>query len=124
MLEIPFSKEEIDEVIKELPTEKARGPDGLNTNFIKTCRDIIASDFYALIDDFYHGKISLQSINSYFITLIPKIDGPTTPNDYMSISLLNCSIKIITKLLANRLQNVILKLVYNNQYGFIKSRSI
>ncbi|XP_073358055.1 uncharacterized protein [Aegilops tauschii subsp. strangulata] len=72
MLEIPFSEEEIDNVIKELPPDKAPGPDGFNTNFVKHCCDIIASDFYALIEDFYHGRISLQSIKSSFITLIPK----------------------------------------------------
>jgi hypothetical protein len=31
---------------------------------------------------------------------------------------------IVTKLLANRLQNVILKLIHKNQYGFLKKRSI
>lgn len=124
ILEVPFSKEEIDVVVKELPTEKAPGPDGFNTNFVKAYWDIIAPDFYALIDDFYHGRVSLQSINSSFVTLIPKIDGPASPNDYRPISLLNCSIKIITKLLANRLQKIILKLVHTNQYGFIKNRSI
>jgi retron-type reverse transcriptase len=35
----------------------------------------------------------------------------------------NCSIKF-TKLLANRLQAVILQLVHRNQYGFIKTRTI
>jgi retron-type reverse transcriptase len=32
--------------------------------------------------------------------------------------------KIITKLLANRLQGIILKLVHKNQYGFLNNRSI
>ena len=91
---------------------------------MKHCWDIIATDFYALIEDFYHGRISLQSINSSFITLIPKKDAPVTPNDFRPVSLLNCSVKIITKLPANRLQSVILKLVHANQYGFFKSRSI
>ena len=38
--------------------------------------------------------------------------------------MLNSSIKIITKLLANRLQKVIKRLIHKNQYGFIKSRTI
>ena len=48
----------------------------------------------------------------------------TQASDYKLISLLNCSLKIITKLLANRLQNVMRKLVHTNQYGFLKARSI
>lgn len=124
VLEEPFCKEEIDCVIKELPTDKAPGPDGFNTNFIKHCWDILAPDFYALVGDFFNGAINLQSINTSNITLIPKKDCPISANDYRPISLLNYSIKIITKLLANRLQKVILKLVHTNQYGFLKSRSI
>lgn len=123
-LEAPFSRAEIDAVVKGVPSDKAPGPDGFNNNFIKACWDIIAEDFYALIEDFYHGKINLQSINSSYITLIPKKDRPTQAGDFRPISLLNISIKIITKLLANRLQKVILKLVHANQYGFIKNRSI
>jgi retron-type reverse transcriptase len=37
---------------------------------------------------------------------------------------LNNSMKIITKLLANRLQTMMTSLVHKNQYGFIKGRSI
>lgn len=40
------------------------------------------------------------------------------------VSLLNTSIKIITKLLTNRLQRVIPQIVHDNQYGFIKGKSI
>ena len=123
-LDAPFTKQEIDSVVKDLPSDKAPGPDGFNGDFIKACWSIIAEDFYRLINDFYHGNISLQSINASFITLIPKKDNPVRANDFRPISLLNCSIKIISKLLANRLQTVILNLVHVNQYGFIKSRTI
>jgi retron-type reverse transcriptase len=45
-------------------------------------------------------------------------------NDFRPISLLNSVLKIITKLMANRLQKIILKIVHKNQYGFLKKRSI
>lgn len=41
-------------------------------------------------------------------------------NDFRPISLLNTSMKIITKLLASRSQTVIISFIQENQYGFIK----
>lgn len=56
--------------------------------------------------------------------MIPKKAAPETVNDFRPISLLNNSIKLLTKLVANRLQSVILKVIHMNQYGFLKGRTI
>jgi retron-type reverse transcriptase len=78
-----------------------------------------------LCNDFANGNLNLESIyTTSLITLIPKKDNPLGVNDYMPISLLNYSLKFLTKLLANRLQSVILEVVHPNQYGFIKGRTI
>jgi len=115
---------EIDKVIKELPTDKSPGPDGFNNEFIKKCWPFIANDFYDLCQAFCNGDLCTRSINTSFITLLPKIEGPTRINDFRPISLLNSSLKIITKIMANRLQEVIPILIHRNQYGFIKNRTI
>jgi exonuclease III len=101
-LEVPFSDQEIEEVFKNLPNDKSPGPDGFNNEFIKCCWPIIGQDIKDLIMDFYEEKISLESINSSLITLIPKCQNPTNANDFRPISFLNSVLKIITKLLANR----------------------
>jgi hypothetical protein len=123
-LESPFTKLEIDSIIKLLPSDKSPGPDGFNTNFIKKCWHIIAPDFYDLCDKFHHGEVCLRSINGSFIVLIPKMENPQKVGDYRPISLLNNSMKILTKLLANRLQPFMPRLIHKNQYGFIRGRSI
>jgi hypothetical protein len=69
-------------------------------------------------------KVCLQSINGSFITLIPKVDNRVTVSDYRPISLLNSSIKLITKILVNRLQAVIFQLIHQTKYGFIKNRTM
>jgi retron-type reverse transcriptase len=56
--------------------------------------------------------------------LVLKKDNPESVDHYRPISLLNYSLKCITKLLSLRLQPVILQLVHANQYGFIKGRTI
>jgi hypothetical protein len=66
----------------------------------------------------------LSSINSSIIALIPKKNNPETVDDYRPISLLNYTLKCITKLLSSKLQGVILQLVHANQYGFIKGKTI
>jgi hypothetical protein len=123
-LESPFSQQEIDSVIKNLPNFKSPGPDGFNNEFVKAAWEIIKGDFYNLCTSFQENACCLQSINNSYITLIPKVQDPQSVSDYRPISLLNTSVKLITKLLAIRLQSIIKKLVHKNQYGFIKTRTI
>ena len=120
----PFTKDEIDGVVKEMPADRAPGLDGFSGLFLKACWQIIKEDFYTLCAQFHAGDLNLQSINDGLITLIPKNGSPTTVNDFRPITLLNCCLKLITKLLANRLQKVILRIIHRNQYGFIKGQSI
>jgi hypothetical protein len=44
----PILKDEIDRVIKFMPTDKSPGSDGFNGLFTKKCWDIIKGDFYKL----------------------------------------------------------------------------
>jgi hypothetical protein len=71
-LEEPFSHEEINGTIKNLPSEKSPGPDGFKSDFMKKCWTTISADFYDLCLAFYDHSINIQSINGSFITLIPK----------------------------------------------------
>jgi hypothetical protein len=36
-LQAPFTDNEIEDVIKDLPNDKSPGPDGFNNDFIKKC---------------------------------------------------------------------------------------
>lgn len=123
-LVVPFTHQEIDSIVRSLPSDKAPGPDGFNTDYVKKCWLIICEDFYKVCHDFHNRNICLQSINGSLITLVPKHDNAIKVSDYRPISLLNSSVKILTKLLANGLQVQLPKLIYINQYGFIKHRCI
>jgi hypothetical protein len=62
-LEEPFTREEIDDVVTDLLSDKYPGPGGFNTDFIKKCWHIIKEDFCKLVEDFYQGSLTVQSIN-------------------------------------------------------------
>lgn len=92
--------------------------------FIKSCWPIISQDFYRLAAQFHAELADLQCINSSYITLVPKKANPECVNDFRPISLMSICLKFLTKLMADRLQGVIKKVVHENQYGFIKGRTI
>ena len=123
-LVLPFTEEEIDAVVKLMPSDKAPGPDGFNGMFMKKCWGTIKHDVYKIYQEFFDCTMDLTPINTSFITLVPNVSSPEKVNDYRPISLLNSITKIITKILADRLQLVILDLIHFNQYGFIRKRTI
>ena len=56
---------------------------------------------------FHAGELNLESINTGFIILILKIHSPQRAKDFRPITLLNCCLKLITKLLAQVLRQIL-----------------
>jgi hypothetical protein len=73
---------------------------------------------------FHVGTIDLDSINRSYITLLPKKPDDLAVGDYRSICLQNYNIKLLSKILTNRLKPIIGSLVILDQTGFLKGRSI
>jgi hypothetical protein len=75
---------------------------------------------YAVCLDFFNGTVNIEAINNSFITLIPKVNNPACVNDFRPIPLINCVVKIITKLLGDRLQFVIIPLVHKTSIDSLR----
>jgi hypothetical protein len=71
-LEVPVSTREIDNVVKNMPSNKSPSPGSFNTDFFRKCLPIIKQDFYLLCSSFHRMELWLSSIDGYYITLIPK----------------------------------------------------
>jgi hypothetical protein len=119
-LEEPFLKEEIEGIIRDLSLDKSPSHDGFNGEFLRKCWPTVSKEFQWR---FFDENICLQSINSSHIVLIPKKNNSCKVGVLRPISLLNSSIKLLTKILATRLK-VITGAIHLNKYGFIKERSI
>jgi len=124
-LDLPFSEEEVWNTIKELPPDKAPGPDGFTGRFYKCCWAIIKSDVMAVVHALWAGNFrNFRKLNSAFITLIPKKTNAVQVKDFRPISLVHSVAKLVTKILANRLAGRLDEMVSPNQSAFIKKRFI
>jgi len=63
-------------------------------------------------------------MNSNVLSLIPKIQGVDYIKDYRPIFVANFKFKIISKILADRLTLVAVRIISPNQYGFMQGRQI
>jgi mannosylglycoprotein endo-beta-mannosidase len=121
----PFSEDEVHTAIKQMPGEKAPGPDGFTGAFFKKGWPVIKEDILKVVHRFGSLRVdSFQWLNSANIVLLPKKEGAEDISDFRPISLIHSIAKIIAKMLALRLGPFMNDLVSNAQSAFIKSRSI
>ncbi|WOH13938.1 hypothetical protein DCAR_0933451 [Daucus carota subsp. sativus] len=103
---------------------KAPGPDGINAGVLTTLWPEIKMEVLKVFNDFHRdGKLPSGS-NSSFIALIPKSPNALHPSQFRPISLMNALLKLLTKVMANRLKPFMPHLVSQHQTAFIKGRQI
>lgn len=107
-----------------MDTNKAPGPDGINTIYLRSMWNVKYKDIHSMVLNFTRNGDLPEGLNSSFIVLIPKVDSPKTISDFRPKSLINCTFKILLKVLANRLSTVMGSIVSEIQSGFIKGRHI
>lgn len=71
------------------------------------------------MEEFWGSSRLPKGSNTTFIALIPKLDCPTGFKDYRPISMVGCIYKIITKIMARRLQQVMDSLIGPHQSSFV-----
>ncbi|GJY03288.1 RNA-directed DNA polymerase, eukaryota, reverse transcriptase zinc-binding domain protein [Tanacetum coccineum] len=123
-LELPFSREEIKRAVWDCGGDRAPGPDGFTFSFFTTFWDTIEEDVVSFVQEFSTFHEIPKGCNPSFIALIRKVSNAKFVSDFQPISLIGCQYKIIGKLLANRLSNVIRDCISPVQSAFIKVRYI
>jgi hypothetical protein len=123
-IERPFSEEEVVIALKQISGEKASGPDGFTLAFFHHCWDVVKKEVLDSIQEFYVHEDFERSLNSTFVVLIPKKVGASDVKDFRPISLTGSIYKIISKVLANRLREMLGSLLSPSQNAFIQGRQI
>jgi hypothetical protein len=115
---------EIIKVVWGLAPDKAPRPNGFFIHLFSTCWCIIKSNLHHTLMH-VQKKHKLGGItNSSFLALIPKEVNPLMFSRFQPISLCNSSCKILTKTMANGLKNILSKIMFDNQGGFMQKHQI
>lgn len=119
-----FEAGEIEDIISQCDGNKSPRPDGFNFSFYKACWSFLKGEMCLLFSEFHRTARLPRCLTSYFLALILKISNPRSVGDFRPISLLGSVYKLISKVLATRLGEVMESIFSVNQSTFIKKRHI
>lgn len=104
--------------------DKAPGPDGFSTRYLKTCWDVVGKEILEVFEAFHKQDQWCRSLSVTFITLILKKKEASEAKGYRPISLVGCLYKLLAKTLAIKLKQVMGSIILKTQNSFLPGRQI
>uniref|UniRef100_A0A8C5P972 Reverse transcriptase domain-containing protein n=1 Tax=Leptobrachium leishanense TaxID=445787 RepID=A0A8C5P972_9ANUR len=122
-LSSPFTELEIATTIKSLPSHKSPGPDGFTDIYYKNFSGQLTPHLLSLFTSAAEaGRFPEEMLRTTIVPLPKPGKSPTLCPNFRPISLLNVDVKIYAKIVANRVADLLPKLICSDQVGFIRGR--
>lgn len=122
-LERNITIEELATAAKSMQCGKCPGPDGYTAEFYKAFLHKLAPILIDMFNDSFESLKLPQTLTQASISLILKKNkDPLSCASFRPISLLNVDFKLLSKLLALRLESTLPSVISPDQTGFIKNR--
>ena len=119
-----FIAEEVQKAAFQMHPSKVPGPDGMSCFFFQKYWHVIGMNVTQAILLVLNSGHMLKKINYTHIVLIPKGKNPRKVSDFRPISLCNVLYKLLSKVLVNRFQTVLPKIISDTQSAFLPGRLI
>ena len=111
----PITPDEIETVIKKLPTHKSPGPDSFTGEFYRAFKGEPTPILHRLFQKIEEDGRFPNSFYKANIILTPKPNKDITKKEnFRPIYLMNVDTKILNKILANHIQQYIKKIIHND----------
>ena len=124
VLDSLITAEELETAMRSLKDGKATGIDGLPGEFYKTFWRVIGPELRDVLDESIRAGELPLSCRRAIVCLIPKAGDLQFVENWRPVSLLCADYKILSKVLANRMKDVVGSIVHTDQTYCVPGRSI
>lgn len=115
--------QEVENAIKELKNNKAPGEDSVPSELIKAGGARLAKEIHKLILNIWEKEVIPNEWKEAIVIPIHKKGDKKECTNYRGISLLNCTYKVLSKILQKRLEEYTSNIIGEHQAGFTRGRS-
>lgn len=117
-----YTLEETHKSLMGMGSLKAPGPDGFHALFFKKTWNLTGRALHSFAQGILQGGDFPPEVTEALLVLIPKEQKPSSIKNFRPISLCNVSVKLVNKMIVNRLKHVLSKLISPHQASFIPGR--